>query len=280
MVFKIWRINLVTKMESKQLINKILRDIVKNIDEYSRDLLLAESLDVELKGLNLWDENGKRYSIKNLMDCDELPSFEATDRKYVLRKVNLKHVDDGVMIIHLSSRKADEYSFSVDNTFEVILKTFSTASYEHRERILLWNELSDEELDIKISEFDVNVESIVQKISENSKISSEVLVYIDVFMDLEKIENIMEKEEEKLVLWLHPVFLFSKESTLKGLLAYELSKYDKSLIEGHYQDILEYCKEYRELCGKNLKIIEKIREIAVKRNDYDILKEIDQMNTI
>jgi len=65
-----------------------------------------------------------------------------------------------------------------------------------------------------------------------------------------------------------------------GLLAYELSKYDKSLIEGHYPDILEYCKEYRELCGKNLKIIEKIREIAVKRNDYDILKEIDQMNTI
>lgn len=279
MVFKTRRINSVTKMESKQLINKILKDVLKNIDDYSRDLLMAETLDVEFKGLNLWNEIGKRYAVKNLMDCDELPSFEATNRKYILRKVNLKHIDDGIMIIHLSSRKTDEYSFSLDNTFEVILKTFSTASYEHRERILLWNELTDEELDIKISEFDVNVESIVQKISEDSSIS-EVLVYIDVFMDLEKIENVMEHEDEKLVLWLHPVFLFSKESTLKGLVAYELSKYNKSLIEDHYKDILEYCKEYRELCGKNLKIIEKIREIAVKRKDFDILKEIDQMNMI
>ncbi|WP_459201556.1 hypothetical protein [Methanococcus sp. CF] len=266
-------------MESKQLITMILKDILRNIDDYSRDLLTAENLDVEFKGFNLWDENGKRYSIKNLMDCDELPSFDATKRKYILRKVNLKYMDDGIMIIHLSSRKSDEYGFSLDNTFEVILKTFSTASYEHRERILLWNELTDEELDIKISEFDVKLESIVQKISENSNLS-EVLVYIDVFMDLEKIENVMEHEDEKLVLWLHPVFLFSKESTLKGLAAYELSKYNKSLIEDRYRDILEYCKEYRELCGKNLKIIEKIREIAVKRNDSDILKEIDQMNTI
>jgi len=270
---------MVTEMESNQLINRILRDILKNIDDYSKDLLMAETLDVEFKGLNLWDLDGKRYSIKNLLDCDELPSFEATNRKYTLRKVNLKHIDDGIMIIHLSSRKSDKYSVSLDNTFEVILKTFSAAAYEHRERILLWNELSDEELDIKISEFDVNLESIVLKISEDSDIS-EVLVYIDVFMDLEKIENVMEYEDEKLVIWLHPVFLFSKESTLKGLVAYELSKYNKSLIEDHYRDILEYCKEYRELCGKNLKIIEKIREIAVKRNDSDILKEIDQMNTI
>jgi len=269
----------VTIMDSKKLLRQILKDIYQNIDDYTKDLLMSENLDIEFKGLSLQPETGKTYTIRSLSECDDTPSFEAMPRKYYLRKVNLKNMEEGLIIIHLSSRKAEKYSFEVDNTFEVVRKNYSNVSYEHRERIILWNELEDEELDKGLSSFDVKLDGMVKEITKDTKLK-EVLVYIDVFMDLEKIENVVEKEDNRLVLWLHPVFLFSKEEVLRGLSAYELSKYDKSLIEMYYRDILEYCKEYRELCNKNLKIIEKIREIAVQRNDLDIVKEIDQMSMI
>ncbi|ABR55104.1 conserved hypothetical protein [Methanococcus vannielii SB] len=266
-------------MNSKKLLRQILVDIYKNLDEYSKDLIMAENLEVEFKGLNIQSLDGKRHFIKNLHDSEELSSFESVVRKYHLRKVNLKNSDDGLIIIHLTSRKANTYSFELDNAFEVVKKTYANVSFEHRDRIIQWNELEDEQLDKELSRFDVNSEKIVNEVIENTKIN-EVLVYIDVFMDLEKIENFIEREDGKIILWIHPTFLFSKEPVLIGLIAYELSRYDYVLLERNYQNILEYCKEYRELCNKNLKIIEKIREIAVKRNDSDVIKEIDRLTMI
>jgi hypothetical protein len=195
-------------MNSKKLLRQILVDIYKNLDEYSKDLIMAENLEVEFKGLNIQSLDGKRHFIKNLHDSEELSSFESVVRKYHLRKVNLKNSDDGLIIIHLTSRKANTYSFELDNAFEVVKKTYANVSFEHRDRIIQWNELEDEQLDK------------------------------------------------------------------------ELSRYDYVLLERNYQNILEYCKEYRELCNKNLKIIEKIREIAVKRNDSDVIKEIDRLTMI
>ena len=72
---------------------------------------------------------------------------------------------------------------------------------------------------------------------------------------------------------------FSGDEVLKGIITYELSRYDKNLLEIYYKDVIEYCKEYKKLCNKNLKVLEKIKNIAIERNDtksIEIIKEIQE----
>ncbi|WP_048055551.1 hypothetical protein [Methanotorris igneus] len=265
-------------MHAKEMASKVLQDIYKNLDEYCKDLIRTDLVDVEFKGFYMRTLDKEKIFIRDLEDYEHLPDVEVENRKYKLKRVNLKHVDDGLMIIHLSSRKAKEYEFEVDSAYEVVYPT-SDVTYEHRERILKWMELDDEDLDKLISEFDARVEDLLSGILVNSKIKKEVLVYVDVFMDLEKIKNYIESDEERIILWLHPMYLFSGDEVLKGIITYELSRYDKNLLEIYYKDVIEYCKEYKKLCNKNLKVLEKIKNIAIERNDtksIEIIKEIQE----
>ena len=75
------------------------------------------------------------------------------------------------------------------------------------------------------------------------------------------------------------MYLFSGDEVLKGVITYELSRYDKNLLEIYYKDVIEYCKEYKKLCNKNLKVLEKIKNIAIERNDtksIEIIREIQE----
>ncbi|WP_018153632.1 MULTISPECIES: hypothetical protein [Methanothermococcus] len=266
-------------MDSKEMVKRILNDIYKNLDEYSKDLIMANMVDVEFKGFNLIDDENRRFSMRNLDDCEHIPSFEAQNRKYKLRKVNLKNIDNGLLTIHLSSRKSDNYSFELDSSFEVVNPS-SGINYEHRERMLRWTELNDEELDKRLEEFDLMADSIVYQLLENSTVKKEFLVYIDVFMNLENIKTVVEKEGDRVIIWIHPVFLFSSDRVIKGIIAHEISKYDKNVLETNYRDIIEYCKEYKKLCNKNLKVLKKIKEIVSKRNDKKSMEEIKEIESI
>ncbi|AEH06699.1 hypothetical protein [Methanothermococcus okinawensis] len=270
-------------MDSKTLVNKILNDIYKNLDEYSKDLIRACNFDVQFKNLYITDDmTGKKYYIRNLMDCEDIPLFEAQNRIYRVKKVSLEKIIDEVIILYLSSRKSkDGYSFEVDSNYKVV-EPMVFINYEHKERILMWNELTEEELDEKLADFDMKIDAITEDILKKIGCidNNNFVVYVDVFMDLEIIKNITEKEGNMVMIWIHPLFIFSDNNVVKGIIAYELSKYNKNILEMFYKDIIEYCKEYKKLCSKNLKILDKIKEIAIKRNDKKVIEELKEMEFI
>ena len=267
-------------MNSKELIDKILNDIYKNLDEYTKDLIRACNFDVEFKNFYIVDETGKRKYIKSLMDCESINSFEVQSRKYKLKKIDLELIDE-LITIHLSSRKSDSYSFEVDRNYELIEPAVSI-NYEHKERILMWNELTEEELDEKLADFDMVIGEITEEVLKKIGCidNNNFVVYMDVFMNLDIIKNITEKEGNLVMIWVHPLYIFSNENVVKGIITYELSKYNKNILEMFYKDIMEYCKEYKKLCGKNLNILEKIKEIAIKRNDEKVIREIKEIEFI
>jgi hypothetical protein len=268
-------------MNSKELIDKILNDIYKNLDEYTKDLIRACNFDVEFKNFYIVaDETGKREYIKSLMDCESINSFEVQSRKYKLKKIDLELIDE-LITIHLSSRKSDSYSFEVDRNYELIEPAVSI-NYEHKERILMWNELTEEELDEKLADFDMVIGEITEEVLKKIGCidNNNFVVYMDVFMNLDIIKNITEKEGNLVMIWIHPLYIFSNENVVKGIITYELSKYNKNILEMFYKDIMEYCKEYKKLCGKNLNILEKIKEIAIKRNDEKVIREIKEIEFI
>ena len=268
-------------MESKRLISKILKDIYRNLDEYSKDLIRACNYNVKFQGLFLVDRNtGKRRTVESLEDCESLPSFKVENRRYILKGVNLEDIHNDTLEILLSSETSKGYSFKVDENYKVIGPN-RDITYEHRERILKWNELSEEELDKKLDRF----YDIVERVSEDLKKvegmeNYNFIVYTDIFMDLDVMENIVEKDEDMTIIWIHPLYLFSSENVLKGVVAYELASYNRKILEEFHRDIVEYCMEYKKLFGKNLNILSKIKDIAIKRKDkevIDIIKEIEEM---
>jgi hypothetical protein len=214
------------------------------------------------------------------MDCESINSFEVQSRKYKLKKIDLELIDE-LITIHLSSRKSDSYSFEVDRNYELIEPAVSI-NYEHKERILMWNELTEEELDEKLADFDMVIGEITEEVLKKIGCidNNNFVVYMDVFMNLDIIKNITEKEGNLVMIWVHPLYIFSNENVVKGIITYELSKYNKNILEMFYKDIMEYCKEYKKLCGKNLNILEKIKEIAIKRNDEKVIREIKEIEFI
>lgn len=268
-------------MESKKLIKKILRDIYRNLDEYSKDLIRACNYNVKFQGLYLVDKDtGKRWIIETLEDCESLPSFNVECGEYILRGINLGDTYNEILEILLSSKVSERYSFKVDENYKVI-EPSRDITYEHRERILMWNELSEEELDKKLDRFYDIVEEISEDLRKVEGMENyNFIVYTDIFMDLDVLENIVERDGDMAVIWIHPLYLFSSKGVLKGIVAYELSAYNRKILEEFYRDIVEYCVEYRKLFGKNLKILSKIKDIAIKRNDREvinIIKEIEEM---
>ncbi|HIP84518.1 MAG TPA: hypothetical protein EYH15_03420 [Methanothermococcus okinawensis] len=268
-------------MESKRLIRRLLIDIYKNLDEYSKDLIRACNYHVKFQGLLLVDrDTGERRSVESLEDCESLPSFKVEDRRYTLKGVNLEDVHNDTLEILLSSEISREYSFKVDRNYKVIGPN-RDITYEHRERILKWNELSEEELDKKLDRFYDIVERISEELREVEGMENyNFIVYTDIFMDLDIVENIVERDGDMTIIWIHPLYLFSSESVLKGVIAYQLSAYNRKILEEFYRDILEYCREYKRLFNKNLNILKKIKDIAIKRKDkevMDIIREIEEM---
>ncbi len=268
-------------MDSKELVDKILSDIYKNLDEWTKDLIRACNFDVKFKNFYIVDYNtGKRRYIKNLIDCDNITLFKVQNRMYILKKIDLEPIDE-IITISLSSKKSDNYSFEIDSNCKLI-EPLLNMTYEHKERILMWNNLSEDELDEKLSKFDMVIGEITEEILK--KIGpidyNNFVVYMDIFMNLDSIKNIVEKEGNMVMIWMHPLYIFSNENVVRGIITYELSKYNKQILEVFYKDIIEYCKEYKKLCGKNLKILEKIKEIAAKRNDKKIINEINKIGLI
>jgi len=268
-------------MESKTLIRRILKDIYRNLDEYSKDLIRACNYKVKFQGLFLVErDTGKRRNIRSLEECESLPSFKVEDREYTLKGVNLEDVHRDTLEILLSSKTSKGYSFKVDKDYRVVGPK-RDITYEHRERILRWNELSEEELDKKLDRFYDIVERVCEDLRKVEGMEKyNFMVYTDIFMDLEVVENIVEREEDITIIWIHPLYLFSSERVLKGVVAYELSTYNRRILEEFYRDILEYCREYKKLFGKNLKVLKEIKDIAIKRKDkevMDIIREIEEI---
>jgi len=266
-------------MDSKKLIKKILIDTYKNLDEYSKDLIRSCDFEVIFKDLYIIEKNtGKKKTLEHLEDCESLPSFEAQERKYILKKVNLDNYFKNIIEIFISSEASENgYIFKVDENYKVIIPS-KFMTYEHRERILEWTELSEEELDKKLEDF----YEIVDKEIENLKKLDGMeyynfVIYADVFMDLDVIENIVERDSDMTIIWIHPLYLFSSEIVIRGIIAYELSSYNKKIIEKYYREIIEYCKEYKKLSNKNLNILKKIRDIALKSNDKEAINLINEI---
>ena len=270
--------NKINKINSKELIDNILIDIYKNLDEHTKDLIRAYNFDVEFKNLYLIDgETGKKKTLKNLIDCEYIESFEALPRKYKIKKVDMKQYNEYILTIHLTSRKSDHYLFEKYN-YEVIHPAVILTN-EHRDRIQQWSSLTDEELDGVLSEFDKLLGNILTELI-GDKNKENVVIYMDVFMELEKIVNVVDDSNDILMIWIHPLFVYSDIDTINGLIAYELSKYDKKYLERYYLYILKYCKEYRTLTGKNLEILKNIRQIAMKRKDTKTINIINELEFI
>ncbi|XRO76041.1 hypothetical protein ACO3TA_04090 [Methanocaldococcus sp. 28A] len=262
-------------MKAKELAQKILLDIYKNLDEFSKDVIRGDLADVEFKGFYLKGKNGEKAYIRNLDDFENLEDFDVEMRKYTLKSINLKNLDDGLMIINLSSRASNEYKFEA-NEYSIIYPSNDT-TIEFKERMLKWMELEDDELDEKIIEFDTKINEILEELLEEIDVEEEISVYIDVFMDVNKIENFVEKYDERVIIWIHPVFLFSNNDVLRGLLAYELSRFKNKFLEIGYKDIIKYCKELKKLTNKKPKVLEKIKNIANKYGDTESLNLINEI---
>ncbi len=262
-------------MKAKELAQKILLDIYRNLDEFSKDIIRGDLADIEFKGFYLKGKNGEKAYIRSLDDFENLGDFDVEMRKYKLKSINLKNLDDGLMIINLSSRASKEYNFEA-NEYSIIYPSNNT-TIEFKERVLKWMELDDDELDEKIIEFDAKMNNILESLLEEVEIDKEISVYIDVFMDVNKIENFVENDEERIIMWIHPVFLFSNDDVLRGLLAYELSRFDSKFLEVSYRDVIEYCKELKKLTNKKPKVLEKIKDIANRYGDMDSLNLINEI---
>ncbi|ACX72625.1 conserved hypothetical protein [Methanocaldococcus vulcanius M7] len=260
---------------SKVLAKKILLDIYRNLDEFSKDVIRGDLADIEFKGFYLKGKNGEKAYIRCLEDIDHLEDFDVEARKYTLKSVNLKNLDEGLMIITLSSRTSKEYKFDARN-YNIIYPTSNT-TIEFKERILKWMELEDEELDEKIIEFDTNVNEILEELIDEVGFKGDVSVYIDVFMDVNRIENFVEREDGKILIWIHPVFLFSTDDVLRGLLAYELSRFKNKFLDVAYRDVIKYCKELKKLTNKKPKVLEKVKAIANKYGDAESLNLINEI---
>ncbi|WP_456372876.1 hypothetical protein [Methanocaldococcus sp.] len=264
-------------MKSKELAQKILYDIYKNLDEFSKDIIRGDLAEIEFKGFYIKGKNGEKVYIRNLEDFKNLEDFEVEMRKYKLKSINLKNLDDGLMIINLSSRVSKNYKFE-GNNYSIVYPSNNNTTIELKERLLKWMELNDEELDEKIIEFDTKINNILEDLLENINIKEEISVYVDVFMDINKIENFVEKyDDDKIIIWIHPVFLFSNDDVLRGLLSYELSKFKSKVLEIGYRDVIKYCKELKKLTNKKPKILEKIKNIANKYGDTDSLNLINEI---
>ncbi|MBW9220975.1 hypothetical protein KKP91_02035 [Methanothermococcus sp. SCGC AD-155-M21] len=266
-------------MDSKKLIKRILNDTYKNLDEYSKDLIRSCDFEVIFKDLYIIEKNtGNKKTLEHLEDCESLPSFEAQEQEYILKKVNLDNSFKNIIEIVISSEASERgYILKVDDNYKVIMPN-RYMTYEHRERILEWTELSEEELDKKLEDF----YEVVDKGSEDLKKLDSMeycnfMIYTDVFMDLDVIENIVERDNDMIIIWIHPLYLFSSEIVIKGIIAYELSSYNNKIIEEYYREIIEYCKEYKKLLGKNLNILKKIRDIALKSNDKEAINLINEI---
>ncbi|MEO2116890.1 MAG: hypothetical protein ABGW92_00580 [Methanocaldococcus sp.] len=262
-------------MKAKELAQKILFDIYRNLDEFSKDIIRSDLADIEFKGFYLKGKNGEKAYIRSLDDFENLKDFDVEMRKYKLKSINLKNLDDGLMIINLSSRASKEYNFEA-NEYSIIYPSNNT-TIEFKERVLKWMELDDDELDEKIIEFDTKMNEILEELLEDVEVEEEISVYIDVFMDVNKIENFVEKDEDRIIIWIHPVFLFSKGDVLRGLLAYELSRFNNKFLEIGYRDIIKYCKELKKLTNKKPKVLEKIKDIANRYGDLDSLNLINEI---
>jgi len=262
-------------MKAKELAQKILLDIYRNLDEFSKDIIRGDLADIEFKGFYLKGKNGEKAYIRSLDDFENLKDFDVEMRKYKLKSINLKNLDDGLMIINLSSRASKEYNFEA-NEYSIIYPSNNT-TIEFKERVLKWMELDDDELDEKIIEFDAKMNNILESLLEEVEIDKEISVYIDVFMDVNKIENFVENDEERIIMWVHPVFLFSNDDVLRGLLAYELSRFNNKFLEVSYRDVIEYCKELKKLTNKKPKVLEKIKDIANRYGDMDSLNLINEI---
>ncbi|HII59750.1 TPA: hypothetical protein HA335_04095 [Methanocaldococcus jannaschii] len=262
-------------MKAKELAQKILLDIYRNLDEFSKDIIRGDLADIEFKGFYLKGKNGEKAYIRNLDDFENLKDFDVEMRKYKLKSINLKNLDEGLMIINLSSRVSKEYKFEA-NEYSIIYPSNNT-TIEFKERVLKWMELEDDELDEKIIEFDTKMNEILEELLEDVEVEEEISVYIDVFMDVNKIENFVEKDDERIIIWIHPVFLFSNDDVLRGLLAYELSRFKSRFLEVGYKDIIKYCRELKKLTNKKPKVLEKIKDIANKYGDIDSLNLINEI---
>ncbi|ENN96385.1 hypothetical protein J422_02894 [Methanocaldococcus villosus KIN24-T80] len=261
-------------MKAKELAKKLLFDIYKNLDEFSKDIIRCDLADIEFKGFYLKGKNGEKVYIRTLEDFENLEDFEVEERKYKLKNINLKHFEDGLMIINLSSKKSKNYKFEADYT--ITYPSYDVTA-EFRERMIKWKEMDEEEMDKAIAEFDNKVNDILSDILDEVKIGKRVSAHLDVFVDSHKLENFVDEGEDIIIIWIHPAFLYSDDKILKGLLAYELSKFNKKFLEKYYKDILLYCKEIKNLTNKTPKIIEKIRNIALKYNDTLTLNLINEM---
>ncbi|WP_456471510.1 hypothetical protein [Methanocaldococcus sp.] len=262
-------------MRARELAKKILTDLYKGLDEYSKDIIRGDLAEIKFKGFYIKGKEGEKVYIRSLEDLDDLKDFEVEDRSYKLKNVNLEKLDFGLMIITLSSRKSSKYKFDSSNYSIVYPSKDITVNF--RERILKWMDKDEDELDEEIIEFDDRIDKILRDILKKNKVGKNITVHLDVLVDTEKLENFVEKDKDNVIIWIHPAFIFSDDEVLRGLLAYELSKINKNIIEKEYKSIIKYCREYKILTNKNLKILEKIREIANKKKDEDSLKEIDEI---
>ncbi|ACV23919.1 hypothetical protein [Methanocaldococcus fervens] len=262
-------------MKAKELAQKILLDIYRNLDEFSKDVIRGDLADIEFKGFYLKGKNGEKVYIRSLEDFENLEDFEVEMRKYKLKSINLKNLDSGLMIINLSSRASKEYKFDA-NDYSILYPSNNT-TVEFKERVLKWMELEDDELDEKIIEFDTKMNDILEGLLEEVDMDKEISVYIDVFMDVNKVENFVENDEERIIIWIHPVFLFSNDDVLRGLLAYELSRFKGKFLEIGYRDVIKYCKELKKLTNKKLKVLEKIKDIANRHGDVESLNLINEI---
>ncbi|WP_423793307.1 hypothetical protein ACPB8Q_03590 [Methanocaldococcus indicus] len=260
-------------MKSKELAKKVLIDLYKNLDEFSKDIIRGDLADIEFKGFYLKGKNGKRFYIRDLDDYENLEDFEVKEREYWIKSVNLKKYEDGLIIITLSSKDSNEYKF-INKKYKIYHQE-QNKSLEFRERILKWFELDEDELDDKIVEFDTRANNLSQHIREY--LTHDLYIYMDVFMNENNVENYIEEDEDKIILWIHPVFLFSSDEVIKGLLAYELSKYNKEILEKFYREIVIYCRELYSLTYKKLKILKELKSLAKKYNDLESLKIIEEL---
>ncbi|MCS3901694.1 hypothetical protein [Methanococcus voltae] len=290
----------VDTVKFSKMTSKILLDILNSVDEYTKDVLLAENYDIEFKGFSLTDTNGRLHRISSILELDELYVNERLNkmqkvfnhnefeneildlnfqnRSYKLKNVDLRNLENGYITIYLSSKKSKNYRFKKDDKFNIFHKNFNNISAEHFERVLKWKDLDSNQLDELLKSFDIKCDELLKNVSETTRIEN-LELYLDLFNDLEHIKNEVVVESDKIVIWIHPLYLFSEISVLKGLIYYELLDCDNSLIESKYRAIFEYCKEYKLLMGKNLQVIGKLRKIANDKNDIETIEEIDRMLT-
>ncbi|ADG12846.1 conserved hypothetical protein [Methanocaldococcus infernus ME] len=264
-------------MRSKELVKKILLDIYKHLDEYSKDVIRGDLADIKFKGFYLEGKEGEKVYIKSLDDVDNLKDFDVMEREYILKSVNLKNLNMGLVLITLSSRKSSNYKFRGDNYKVVYPTPRENVTVDFKERILKWMEKSDDELDKEIIDFDSRINKILEDILKKTKFRKNISVHLDVFIDPKILENFVERDKKNITIWVHPVFMFSDDEVLRGLLAYELSRVNSRIIENEYKSIIKYCKEYKLLTNKTLKILEKVREIANKKKDEESLEEIEKI---